>query len=831
MAIHPFNQWYKDQVLTAPYEICIERARYYTESFKLTEGQHPALRAAKAFRHTLKNMTLSLIDGEQIIGNRSSKFLGVIIPVERGDVNLILDMELDFLINRESQPFHVDPEDRRLLQKEILPYWKNRTVRDQKKILWKKNGLTFRPAFNPLSIYKRMKSLDLSRLKSATAVPGAGLTYALRGAGELFHTNPAMVMNVFDMQGHLILGLKNVLKEGFSGIRSRAVERLEKARKDNDTDGVSFLEAAIISCDAIETLANRFADEAGKTANTESDPDRKQALMDIAGRCRRVPMNPPNDFREALQSLWLTLVGGLVSHGMVGILAVGRFDQYLYPFFAKDKARGKITDEEAVQLMEELLIKLSSNLMVLPYVGKNTGNELGSDSCVPTVGGLDEDGNDAVNDLSYLILEAFSNVKSLGNSFSIRLSEKSPHTFWEKALSTYRRTSGAALFNDEMIVPALVNCGMPEEKARDYGIIGCVEPTGDGNTFGCTSGNDISFTAAMEMVLKDGYLRIMGKRVGPRTGDPRKFGSFDQLMDAFKQQTAFLTDTVAKAVNLKDKVFMEGFHNPYISATLTGCIENAKDMTCGGADFNFNSISGRGLGTAVDSLAAIKYFVYDEKIFSMERLIKMLDVNFKGYEKERSLLLYKGPKYGADNDYADEIAADVCGYFCRQVARHQTDRGGPFRPSFFSYGMHVMEGLYMGATPNGRLAGDPVSNSLSPSNGAEKNGPAGVLRSVSKMDHTLISNGCSLNIKLMPSMFKGEERLNKMIGLVKGFFSMGGMELQPNVVSNKILKDAQAHPENYRDLVVRVSGYSAFFADLGRPLQDEIISRTEFGSM
>lgn len=828
MAIHPFNQRYKDKILDAPYEICIERARYYTESFKLTKGQHPALRAAKALRHTLENMTLSIVEGEQIIGNRSSKLVGVIIPVERGDVNLILDMELDFLLNRKSQPFHIDTADRRLLENEILPYWKNRSVRAKKKILYKKNGLVFTPALNPFSIYKRIKALDLSRLKSATAVPGANLAYSIRGAKELMHNNPAMVMDIFDMQGHLILGLKNILCDGFVGTRMQAVTRLEKARKDNDRDGASFLEAVIISCDAIETLANRFADYAVNTAKSESGPDRKKTLMEIAARCRHAPMNPPRDFREAVQSLWLIMVGGLVSHGMVGILAVGRFDQYLNPYFIKDKAKGKITDKQAIQLMEELLIKLGSNLMVLPYVGKNTGNELGSDSCVPTVGGVDEDGNDAVNELSYLILDAFSNIKSMGNSFSIRLSEKSPKKFWKKALATYRQTSGAALFNDEIVIPALVKCGMPEEKARDYGIIGCVEPTGDGNTFGCTSGNDISFTGALEMTLKNGYLRIMGKRIGPKTGDPRRFQTFDQFMDAFKQQISFMVNTVAKAVNLKDKVYMEGFHNPYISATLSGCIENARDMTCGGADFNFNSISGRGLGTVVDSLAAIKYFIYDEKTFSMSQIIRMLDNNFKGFEKERSILYYKGPKYGADNDYADEIAREVCGFFCCSVAEKQTNRGGPFRPSFFSYGMHVLEGLYVGATPNGRVSGDPVSNSLSPSNGAEKKGPAGVLRSVSKLDHTLIANGCAVNIKLMPSMFKGEERLNKMVGLVKGYFSMGGMELQPNVVSNQILKDAQNHPENYRDLVIRVSGYSAIFTDLGKPLQDEIISRTEF---
>ncbi len=827
--IHPFNQRYKHLILNADYEICIERARYYTESFKQTEGEHPSVRAARALRHTLSNMTLYILDGEAIAGNRSSKITGVVLPVERGDVNVILDMELEPLLRRKRQPFYIDPEDRNVLDQEILPYWRGRTVRDGKKAAWKANGLNFKPALNPFSIGKRFRGLDLGRLKKSAAVPGAGLDYAVKGMRELLHNNPAMVMNVFDVQGHLILGLKNVLAEGFSGIKARAEARLEKARQDNDTDGLGFLEGVLISCEAIEILANRLADLATEKADAAIDPADKERLRAIAERCRHVPMNPPRNFYEAVQAMWLTLVGGLVAHGMVGILAIGRFDQYLYPWYAKDRKAGRLTDEQAVRIVEELLIKCAANLMILPYAGKNTGNELGSDSCVPTVGGLDADGNDAVNELSGIILDAFANVKSLGNSFTIRLSEKSPQWFWEKALATFRRTSGAALFNDEMVVRSLEKCGMPTADARDYGVIGCVEPTGDGNTFGCTSGNDISLAAAMEMALNNGYLRIMGKRIGPATGNARKFKNFEDLVHAFNRQVAFMVDTVARAVNLKDEVYRKGFHNPYISATLTGCVENARDMTCGGARYNFASISGRGLGTAVDSLAAIKYFVFDKDEISMTALLDMLDNNFSKHEVFRQRLLHQAPKYGADNGEADAIAARVCAFFCDQVSGHQSIRNGPFRPSFFSYGMHVLEGLYIGALPNGRKAGEPVSNSFSPSNGTEKKGPTGVLRSVTRVDHTRISNGLAVNIKLSPALFAGKERLEKMVALVKGYFAEGGMEVSLNVVSNQDLKAAQQHPEQYQDLVVRVSGYSALFTDLGKPLQDEIISRTEFG--
>ncbi|MFO8048827.1 MAG: pyruvate formate lyase family protein [Desulfosudaceae bacterium] len=827
-AIHPFNQWYKDLVLNADYEICVERARYYTESYRQTEGEPPAVRAAKALRHTLSNMTLTILDGEQIAGNRSSKTTGVILPVERGDVNVILDLELDPLLKRERQPFHIDPADRRELEENILPYWRGKTVRDRKKAAWKKHGLNFKPALNPLSIRRRLKGLDLGRLGRSASVPGAGPIYAWKGLQELLHNNPALVMNVFDVQGHLVLGIRNVLSRGFTAIQARAEERLVEARRDGDRPAADFLEGVIISCEAVAVLAGRFADKAENMAATAADPEGKKRLRAIAGRCRRVPMNPPENFHEAVQALWLTQVAALVSHGMAGILAIGRFDQYLYPWFARDRAAGRLSDQTATRLMEELLIKCAANLMILPYAGKNTGNELGSDSCVPTVGGVDRQGRDAVNDLSGLILDAFANVKSLGNSFTIRLSSQTPDWFWQKALATYRRTSGAALFNDDIVVQALEKTGMTPADARDYAVIGCVEPTGDGNTFGCTSGNDISLAAAVEMALNNGCPRVMGRRIGPATGDARRFTSFEQLLEAFKAQVDFMIETVARAVNLKDEIYRTGFPNPFISSTLEGCLDNGRDMTDGGARYNFASISARGLGTAADSLAAVKHFVFDQGELTMSELLDMLDNNFKKAETCRQRLLHRPPKYGADDPGADALAAEVAAFFCDRVAGRQSVRGGPFRPGFFSYGMHVLEGLYLGALPGGRPAGEPVSNSLSPSNGAESQGPAGVLASVARLDHSRIANGCAINIKLSPGLFSGPERLEKMVALVKGYFQQGGMEIQPNVVSNQTLTKARDNPEQYRDLVVRVSGYSALFTDLGRPLQDEIISRTEF---
>ena len=828
MAIHPRNENYLDKILSASYEISIERAKYYTESYKTTEGEHPALRAAKALSHTLSNMKITILEEEQIVGNRSDKLLGTVIPVERGDINTVLEMELDLLLTRKQQPYKMDPEDKKVLVNEILPYWRGKTLRDRKKELWKANGLHFRPAFNPLSLYRRAKSLDLKKLKETSSMPKVGWRYRIRGMKELEYNNPAFVMNVFDVQGHLIIGQRNVLADGFVGIREKAKERLRQTEDESDNKGRAFCESVILCCDAIREFAGRYSEKTEIQAEQEKNPIRKKELLEIAERCRHVPYNPPRDFREAMQALWLTQVGGLIAYGMAGILAVGRVDQYLYPYFEKDKKEGRITDEQAVTLIEELLLKLSHNVLMIPFLGKNTGSELGADSCSPTIGGVGPDGEDGVNELSYLWLKAFTNVRGTGNSFMIRLSEKSPYKFWRETLKTYRKTSGAALFSDEMFIKALVGCGYKIEDARNYGLIGCVEPTGDGDTFGCTSGNDISLVAALEMTLLNGYLRIMGKRIGPRSGDPRRFTDFDQFMEAFKKQVAFMVRTIAKAVNLKDQAYMENYPSPYVSATLEGCIGNAKDMTQGGAKYNFSSIGARGFGTVIDSLSAINEVAFEKKEITIGQLVVMLDNNFKQFEKQRNRLASKTPKYGSDDGTADSIAKEIAGFFCKEVSNQKNIRGGPFRPGFFSYGMHVMEGWMLGATPNGRFAGEPISNSFSPANGSEKKGPTAMLRSVAKIDHALISNGCAINIKLLPSMFETDEGLKKMIALVKGYFKMGGMEIQPNVVSNKVLLDAQKHPENYRDLAVRVSGYSAYFTDLGKPLQDEIISRTEF---
>ncbi|WXG42164.1 MAG: pyruvate formate lyase family protein [Candidatus Freyarchaeum deiterrae] len=824
------TQIYRRKILEAPYEICIERARYYTESYEETEGMHPAIRAAKALENTLQKMTLYIIPEEQIVGNRSSKLVATIIPIERGELNYVLKIDLKNLKNRKDHPYHISGEEEEELGK-MFKYWKGKTVRDHRTKIMKERGLHFKISLGPGANWRRLRNFGLKNiLKIMKIYAGGRLRYISSSLNEVSLNNPNLVMNVFDVQGHLVIGINTVIKTGFKGVKEKARE-VKKAVRDSEKK--SFLDAVMVCCDAAKMFAQRFATLAEEMAQRENDSTRKAELFRMAESCRWVPWNPPRSFYEACQFLWFTQVMASISYGVGLIGAVGRVDQYLYPQYKKDIEEGKITREQALELVEELLIKFSYNLLLLPSFGKHTASELGADEDALTIGGVGGDGEDATNELSYIWMDACKNMKNLTNTFSVRVSSKSSEEWLQKIAEVYSVTSGPALYNDDVTIPALINNGTGFGDARDYAVIGCVEPTSAGNTFGCTSGNDISLVGILEMVLTNGMIRMLGRRTGLDTGDPRKFTTFEQLMDAFKKQLQQSVDVISQLVEIKDEVYDKWFQNPYISATLEGCVENAMDMTSGGARYNFNSISGRGIGTTVDSLAALKKVVFEDKTATMGEVIDALETNFRGKKGERlrQILINKAPKYGNDDDYADLIAREIAETFCNMVMSKKAWRGGPYRASFFSYGLHVLDGNLLGATPNGRKAGEPTSNSLSPSNGMENNGPTAVLKSCSKIDHTKIANGCSLNIKMLPALLRDEERRQKLASLIRAYFKLGGSQVQFNIVDSQTLRDAQKNPEKYRDLVVRVSGYCAYFTDLGKPIQDDIIARAEFGSL
>jgi len=453
-------------------------------------------------------------------------------------------------------------------------------------------------------------------------------------------------------------------------------------------------------------------------------------------------------------------------------------------------------------------------------------NHLGSDIENITLGGITRGGDDAVNDLTYLFIKGLRNTK-LATSASFRISKKSPKQFIRKVAELHLELNGPAFFNDDIAIPTLMNDGYSLEAARDYCLVGCVEPNGSGDTFGATGGSKIYFPTILDLVFNQGKTSFFGNFDTIDTKNPEDFKTFDDFIAAYYKQMECMTAMCAEATNIRDDIWAEFYHNPLIAATIDGCIENAHDMTVGSAIYNFGAIGAGGLGTAVDSLAAIKKFVYDEKKIKMKDIVHVVQHNFKGKERLRHLLK-NGPKFGNDDDYVDSIAVELVDRFCTSVASHQRSRGGHYKGSLISYGLNVYEGAMEPATPNGRKAGEPLSNSISPSNGAELNGPTAALNSVAKIDHTKIGFGNSLNMKFPLAYLQSEKGLETFENLILGYFEQGGYHVQFNVIGADTLRDAQMYPENYADLVVRVSGYAAYFTRLGRKIQEDIIERTEF---
>ncbi len=825
--LHPKNQIQKDRLLNAEYWLCMERAKYYTDSYRETEGDLPSIRAAKALRNTFENMTINIYPEELLVGNRSSRYIAPPIATERGDFNFVFKYLLSDL---KKFGYHISKEHEKLFFNEIFPYWLGKTVRDMKLTLFEKAGLASQLQLN----LKRIKQafglstfvhlvLDedskfsekikfLFQLPTKVKAIKGGTADNIKGRGRCT-----------DTQAHIVVGYKNIFKVGFKGIKEGAQERLNTAENDLERN---FLEAVIMSCDSMKQFSIRFSKLADNMVVHEKDAERKDELLKIAEICRKVPWNPPESFYEALQSFWFMQNAAIISYGAGSGITPGRVDQLLYPYYKKDIEKNVISHEDVLRLVEEFIIKINNNVVIWPNIAGVRLNHLGSDVETITIGGLGRDGEDATNDLSYLFIEAIKNT-NLATSVSFRFSKKSPEDFVKKVLEIHKYTNSPALFNDEVIIPAMVRDGYTEEAARDYCIVGCVEPSGNGDTFGATGGSKLYFPTILDLVFNRGKTTFFGTQDTEDTGNPEDFETFEDLMNAFYKQLQFIVDAVAEAGNLRDGIWAEHFHNPLISCTIDGCIDNAKDMTQGGAIYQFHAIGGGGLGTTVDSLAAIKKFVYEEKRVTMSELVTALQTNFREKEPLRQLLS-NGPKYGNDDDYVDSIAVEIVDKFCDMVYNKGLTLGGHFKASFSSYGLNVYEGALEPATPDGRLAGTAVSNGISPCNKAEMNGPTAALNSVAKIDHTKAGYGDALNIRLPNSVVTTDKGIEFFKNLVESYFEKGGLHVQMNTMGSECLCDAQVNPENYEDLIVRVTGYAAYFTRLGKKIQEDIIDRIEF---
>jgi len=836
--LHPKNATQKARLLSAPHWLCIERARYYTESHRETAGQHPSIRAARALGRVLEKMTVRIEPDELLVGNRSSRRIAPPLALERGDFSFVFEHLFDEL---KSFGYRIAPDDERVLFDELLPYWKGKTVREAKIAAFREHGLSSELDVSPGELRRKLRSFGARRLlrlvaeepEPPTGVLGRvsraarlakrlpGLARALRaGAGDNLKGRGRCT----DTQAHIVLGHKNVLRLGFLGLQAEARARRATAETDDER---AFLEAVELTCDAMRAFSERFATLARAEAALATDAERRAELEQIADTCARVPWLPPTTFAEAVQAMWFTQNAAIISYGAGSGITPGRVDQLLWPYYAADVARGALSREHALRLIEELVIKLNDNVIIWPNIGGVRLNHLGSDVENITLGGVDAAGNDATNELSSLFIEAITTT-SLATTASFRVSKQSPKDFVRKVVAVHRQTSSPAFLNDETTIAAMVRDGYTLEAAREYCLVGCVEPSGNGDTYGATGGSKIYFPTALDLVFNRGRTTFFGKQDGADTGDPARMATFEEFLSAFYRQLESLVDWVTVATNLRDEIWAERFHNPLISSTIDGCIERAKDMTCGGARYNFGAVGGGGLGTVVDSLVAIRTFVFEQKRVTMRELAVALASDFRGREDLRQLLS-SGPRFGNDLPEVDRLASELVARFCAMVAAKKTACGGHYKASLISYGLNVYEGALEPATPDGRHAGEPLSNSMSPSNGAERRGPTAALNSLAAIDHTHIGYGNSVNMRLPVAILSSDKGVDSVAHLVRGYFDEGGFHIQFNTVDTATLRAAQARPDDYADLIVRVSGYSAYFTRLGRSIQDDIIGRAELG--
>lgn len=768
-------------VATTP-EICVERAKLITESYKETEAEPIHIRRAKSLEKILGKMTIFIADDELIVGNQATKARSS--PIYPEFSTKWIEAELDRLAKRSGDVFLISEENKKTLR-ELFPYWDGKTTSERAAALM----------------------TDEAKAAQAAGVFTVG-NYFMLGVG---HISP-------DYAKVLAEGLNSVIAQAKAELAGLDVTNPDHLKK------MHFLRAVVIANEAVIHWAGRFADLAKTMATAEKDPVRKAELKEIARICSKVPAQPAETFWEAVQSFWfIQLAIQLESNGHS--ISPMRFDQYMYPYYLASK--GSMPVAEMQELLDLLWIKFSEiNKVRDEGATKAFGGYPMFQNLI--VGGIDRSGADATNDLSFMCLQASANARLYQPSISIRIHEGTPDALYMKALEVSRIGLGMpAYYNDRFIIPGLLSRGLTREDARDYGIIGCVEPQVAGKTEGWHDAAFFNMAKVLELTLYDGVDPASKEQVGPKTGALTSFKSFDDFMAAFRTQMAYFVELLVISDNSADIAHGERAPLPFLSSLVEDCIVVGKSLQEGGAHYNFTGPQGVGVANVGDSLTALKTLVFDEKAVSLAELKDALDTDFKGREDLRQMLINRAPKFGNDNEAADNLAREGALIYCEEVEKYTNPRGGGFQPGLYPVSANVPFGAGVGATPDGRKAGTPLADGVSPVNGRDTLGPTAAVRSVAKLDHVIASNGTLLNQKWSPDALKDEQGLRNMKAVTETFFTTGGTHVQYNVVGKAMLLDAQKHPENYGSFVVRVAGYSAFFTALDPAIQNDIISRTE----
>ena len=812
-------------------EIESARAILITESYKQTEGQPMVIRRALAFKHILENIPIIIRDDELIVGSTTIAPRGCQTYPEFSYE--WLEKEFDTVETREADKFHIERKTAEEI-KEADKYWKGRTTSE----------------------------LALSYMAPETI---KAMEHNMFTTGNYFYNGV----------GHVTVKYWEVLEKGYEGIMKDIAAELETVKPGdaNYSTKSRLLQAMLISCQAVIDYANRYAVRAEEMAAKETNPIRAAELKQIARNCRRVPAKPATSFYEACQSFWfIQQLLQLESSGHS--ISPGRFDQYMYPYFKADIEKGAIKREFAQELIDCIWIKLNDlnkcrdGESAKGFAGYSLFQNL-------IVGGQNTEGLDATNDISFMCLDASIHVHLPMPSLSIRVWNGSPHELLIRAAEVTRTGVGLpAYYNDEVIIPSLMNMGVKMEEARNNGIIGCVEPQVQGKTWGWHDAAFFNMCRPVELVFSQGV--DAGEQIGPKTKAVEEMTSFDEFYDAYKTQMNYFIELLVNSDNAIDQAHAERVPLPFLSTMIDDCVKRGKTPEQGGAIYNFTGPQGFGIANMADGLYAIKELVFKEKKFTLSELKRALTFNFgedleknsiaqlagkatismankgvvpdvksveatvqavmasvtpeeKARYKEIRQMILDAPKFGNDDEEVDAFARDVAYTYTKPLLKYHNPRGGQFQAGLYPVSANVPLGAQTGATPDGRLAGTPVADGVSPSAGRDTHGPTAAANSVAKLDHGIASNGTLYNMKFHPTALSGDEGLNNFVSLIRSYFDQKGMHMQFNVVSKETLLDAQAHPEKYKGLVVRVAGYSALFTTLSKSLQDDIIKRTEMG--
>ena len=778
----------RQESLDAVPSISLERAQIVTNAYKKYYGKVsiPVLRAL-VFKELMENKTICINEGELIVGERGPEPKATPTYPELC-CHTVADF--DVIDKRQKVFFRVSEEAKDIQRNEIIPYWKDKSMRDL--------------------MFDQMTQ-------------------------EWHDCYESGIFTEFMEQrapGHTVCGDK-IYRKGFIGFKEDIENQIAALDFVNDMDAYNKqeeLRAMSICADAIISFGLRHAEKALELAMKENNPKRREELKQIADVCNNVPANAPGSFHEALQMYWFVHLGVITELNTWDAYCPGRLDQHLYPFYKKGIEDGTLTPEKAEELLQCFWVKFN-NQPAPPKVGI-TLQESGTYTDFANInsGGLKADGSDGVNDVTYMVLDVIDEMRLLQPSSNIQLSKKNPDRFLKRACRIIRKGWGQpSVFNADSVVEELVRQGKRIEDARNGGTSGCVEAGAFGKEAYILTGY-FNLVKVLEITLNNGIDPRTGKKIGLETGDPREFESYDELMDAYKKQLHHFIEIKIRGNNVIEKLYADLMPAPFLSILTDDCIKNGKDYNAGGARYNTNYIQGVGIGTLTDSFSAIKKHVFDDKSFTMSELLDALKANYEGREAMRQLLMNNTPKYGNDEDYADEIMKELFDAYYSEVNGRRTVKGGNYRINMLPTTCHVYFGSVTGATPDGRRSGQPQSEGISPVQGADMYGPTAVIKSAGKMDH-IRTGGTLLNLKFTPDLLKDDEGIDKLSQLVRSYFKLDGHHIQFNVVSADTLRRAQKNPEQYKDLIVRVAGYSDYFCDLTEALQEEIITRTEHKSL